>query len=71
MKILMFVILFFLIGAFFIISNENIKMNSSENVDAFFDKYVAWMDDLADNGKLVIGFVVKSEWLPNEGKVEG
>ena len=32
MKTLMFVILFLLIGAFFIISNENIKLDSKENV---------------------------------------
>jgi len=66
MKILMFLMFFFLIGAFFIISNEKIKMNTSENVDVFFEKYVDWMDDLADNGKLVIGYVIKSEWLPEK-----
>ena len=64
MKILMFVILFLFIGAFFIISNEKIKINNSENVNLFFEKYVAWMDDLADNSKIVIGYVIKSEWLP-------
>lgn len=68
MKILMFFIFFLLIGAFFIISNEKIKMNSSENVNTFFEKYGDWMDDLAVNGKTVIGFIVKSEWLPDKEK---
>ena len=67
MKILMFVILFLLIGAFFIISNENIKMNSSENVYHFFDLYGHWFDKLLDNGKIFSGYLVKMEWLPGDG----
>tara|TARA_Y100000310_G_scaffold147139_1_gene146404 strand:+ start:934 stop:1155 length:222 start_codon:yes stop_codon:yes gene_type:complete len=69
MKILMLVILFLLIGAFFIISNENIKMNSSENVSLFFNKYGQWFDQLIDNSKSLTGYVVRSEWLPNKGKI--
>ncbi len=68
MKILMFVILFLLIGAFFIISNERINLNSSENVSLFFEKYGNWMDGLLDNGRTVVGYVVKMEWLPGEGE---
>jgi len=68
MKVFMFVILFLLIGAFFIISNENIRMNSSENVSSFFDLYGHWFDRLIGNGKSVSGFLVKMEWLPGEGE---
>ena len=68
MKTLMFVILFLLVGAFFIISNENIKLNSKENLGLFFDKYGAWADGLFGNGKTVVGYVAKMEWLPDENK---
>ena len=68
MKIIMFVLLFLLTGAFFIISNENIKMNSSENVDVFFDSYGHWFDKLIGNSKSIGGFLVKMEWLPGEGE---
>ena len=60
----MFVILFLLIGAFFIISNENIKLDSKENVYYFFDKYGKWFDKLIENGKTAVGYTIKMEWLP-------
>ena len=66
MKTLMFIIIFLLIGAFFIISNQNIQLNSSENVGVFFKEYAEWIDDLIANGRVVSGYVVKMEWLPNE-----
>ncbi len=68
MKILMFVVLFLLIGAFFIISNENIRLNTKENVNYFFKEYGKWADDLLSNGKTVAGYVVKMEWLPEKGE---
>jgi len=66
MKVLMFVIMFLLIGAFFIISNENIRLNSRENADLFFKSYIGWIDNLIGNGGVVVGYVVKMEWLPDK-----
>ena len=65
----MFLIMFLLIGGFFIISNEKIKLDSRENIDYFFKLYSKWIDKLVGNSKTVSGYVVKMEWLPNEGKV--
>ena len=70
MKTLLFILVFLLIGGFFIISNENIKLNSSENVGLFFKEYASWIDNLVGNGGVVGGYVVKMEWLPGEGVVE-
>jgi len=67
MKVLIVVILFLLIGAFFIISNENIRLDSKENAYLFLDLYGHWIDRLAGNSKNMLGFVVKMEWLPGEG----
>ena len=64
----MFFIFFLLIGAFFIISNENIRMNNRENVNLFFNSYASWLDQLIGNSKNAVAYVVKSEWLPNEGE---
>jgi len=69
MKILMFIIFFLLIGAFFIISNENIKLNNKENVNYFFKLYGQWFDQLIDNSKTATGYAVKMEWLPNQGEI--
>lgn len=70
MKFIMFVIIFLLIGAFFIISNENIKLNSKENFNLFLKEYGKWGDSLFGNGKTVIGYVAKMEWLPDENLTE-
>ena len=64
----MFIIMFLLIGAFFIISNQEIRLNSSENVGLFFKEYAAWFDSLIGNGKTVAGYVIKMGWLPNDGE---
>ncbi len=66
MKILMFIILFMLIGAFFIVSNERIQLNSSENFSLLLDKYGHWVDRLFGNSKTAVGYVIKMEWLPKE-----
>lgn len=68
MKTFIFLIMFLLIGAFFIISDENIRLNSSENVGLFFKEYGLWIDGLVVNGRVVSGYVVKMEWLPGEGE---
>ena len=68
MKILIFVVVFLLIGAFFIISNKEIKLNNSENVGLFFKEYAGWIDSLASNGKTVAGYVIKMGWLPDVGE---
>ena len=66
----MLLIFFLLLGGFFIISNENIKLDNAENVNYFLNEYADWFDSLITNGKAVTGHLVKMEWLPNEGKVE-
>jgi hypothetical protein len=66
MKTLMLFVMFLFIGAFFIISNENIKMNNSANINLFFDKYFSWIDQLGANSKTVVGYVVKMDWLPEK-----
>ena len=66
MKIIMFIILFLLIGAFFIISNENLRINSRENVGEFVGLYGGWLDKLVRNSGTVVGYVIRMEWLPEE-----
>lgn len=67
MKIAMFIVMFLMIGAFFIVSNENIKLNNKENVKLVLDKYTHWLDRLGANAGTVSGYVLKMEWLPENG----
>ena len=62
--------MFLFVGAFFIISNENIALNSSENVGIFFSEYGEWIDGLFNNGKIVTGYVLKMGWLPGGDSLE-
>ena len=62
--------LFLFVGAFFIISNENLALNSSENVGIFFSGYGEWIDGLVNNGKIVTGYVLKMGWLPGGDSLE-
>ena len=58
MKILVFVIFLLLLGGFFIISNENIKLNSGKNVDKFINEYRVWLDKQVNGSVKIVGYVV-------------
>jgi len=69
MKIIVILIIFLAFGAFFVVSNENLRLNKSEDLGKFFGMYYNWIAGLYDgffnSVEHVIGFVVKSEWLPD------
>jgi len=70
MKLIMFILLFLLVGGFFIISNENIKINNKENLDVLIKLYGTWFDQLIDNSRTAVGYAVKMEWLPDQGLID-
>jgi len=67
MKTFMLIVFFLLLGAFFIISENNIALNSGENIELFFKSYFSWVGSLFENGRVVSGYVVKMGWLPEGG----
>lgn len=69
MKISMFVVIFLLVGAFFIISNNNLHLSKSEDVASFSHYYSKWIGSIANNTIGSVGYVIKMNWLP-EKKVE-
>ncbi len=64
MKLIMLIVMFFLIGAFFIVSQNNLHLNSSENADKFISIYKIWLVKTFSNIGSLAGHVVKMEWLP-------
>ncbi|MEK6871939.1 MAG: hypothetical protein AABX16_03485 [Nanoarchaeota archaeon] len=64
MKLLMFIVLFLFLGAFFIIAEREIPINSADNVALFFSHYSQWIDSVFENTKMTSGYIVKMEWLP-------
>jgi hypothetical protein len=65
MKIAMFFIFFLLFGAFYIISENNLALNTPEGVDSFISQYASWVDRIVGNGKSFTGYITKMEWIPN------
>ena len=66
MKIISFLIMLLLIGAFFIISENHLALKDSENREKFLGMYLEWFNKIFENSKNLIGYVVKLDWLPEE-----
>ncbi|MAG38185.1 hypothetical protein CMI45_02255 [Candidatus Pacearchaeota archaeon] len=66
MKLSLIVIKFLFIGALFIVSTQNLYLSDSDDFDKFVGIYTSWLSNLFDNAKAITGYVVKSEWLPND-----
>ena len=64
MKILIFVLMFFIIGTLFIISNNNLAMYKQENIERFSELYVEWINQIYANIQAITGQVVGFDWLP-------
>ena len=64
MKIFIFILMFFIIGALLIISNNNLAMYQQSNVVEFSELYVEWFDGLYANSQILIKEIVKLNWLP-------
>jgi len=64
MKFAIFIVMFLLIGAFFIISNGNLHLANSEQRGQFMAGYYDWFVKIFGNTKTVTGYVVNLDWLP-------
>ncbi len=64
MKIVLFIVIFLLIGAFFIISNNNLHLGNSEQFDSFMSQYYGWFMQLGKNAGSVTAYVINVNWLP-------
>ena len=64
MKALVFIVLFFLIAAFFIISENKLALKDKEARDEFSKQYYSWLNKTYENAQSVTGYVAKLDWLP-------
>ncbi len=72
MKIVLFIVMFLLIGAFFIISNSNLHIGNPEQRGQFMQDYHGWFVKIVNNTVGVSGYVIKMDWLPSpEAKQAG
>jgi hypothetical protein len=64
MKWLLFLMFFFLLGAFFIISNNNLHVGNPEQFNSFMTQYYGWFFKIAENAGSVTGYMVNVDWMP-------
>jgi hypothetical protein len=65
MKILLFFLIFLFIGAFFIISQNNLELIKEGNLSRFVSLYSSWLISTAKNIGVLTGHIVKMDWLPS------
>lgn len=66
MRILIFIIFFLLLGAFFIISENRLVLSEKDSYKTFLYLYLDWVKNIASNFKEITGEVVRLEWLPKK-----
>ena len=66
MKVLVLILMFFILSALLIISNNDLAFYKKENVSKFSGLYLGWIDKLFSNSQLVTGYVVKLKWFPGQ-----
>ncbi len=58
----MAILMFFVLGALLVISNNGLTLAENENLGEFSDLYVKWIDKVFNNVKGITGNVVKLDW---------
>jgi hypothetical protein len=64
MKILIILMMFFVIGALFIVTNQNLQIYKQENFSTFSKIYLGWLGDIYSNVIKSTGYFVRLDWLP-------
>jgi len=59
----MFLVMFLMIGALFIISEKNVNIKTSDGIKHFVSYYFSWMGHTFKNIGTATGYVVKLDWL--------
>ncbi|MDO8622791.1 MAG: hypothetical protein Q7R52_00950 [archaeon] len=70
MRFILILVSFLIIGALFIISNNNLEMYKQENINTFFTLYIQWGGHILDNAKEVSGNAVRLDWFPTNSTIK-
>ena len=65
MRFLIIILMFFILGALFIISNNELALYERENFEEFKFLYSGWLDGIYDNMLTMTGEAVKLSWVPD------
>ena len=65
MRFLIIILMFFILGALFIISNNELALYERENFEEFKFLYSTWLDNIYDNLLTMTGEAVRLSWIPD------
>ena len=65
MRLIAFLAIFLLIGAFFIVSEKNLNITKSEDLASLKTEYGDWIVHTLKGSAKFVGQVVKMDWLPS------
>jgi hypothetical protein len=64
MRIAIFFILFLIVSALLIVSNNNLALYKNENVFKFSHLYTEWVGKIYENILVSTEYLVRLDWLP-------
>ena len=64
-RVLILIVAFFLIGALFIIGNNNLELYKKENLNKFGSLYTIWLKQIFSNFNQITGEATKLNWFSN------
>ncbi len=66
MKIQMIIVKLLILGALFVISNQNLHLLIPSEREIFLDAYSEWITNIIDKVVNITGHAVRLEWLPKQ-----
>lgn len=66
MKAWILVVKFIFIGSLFIVNNQNLHLADAGERGIFIDSFYDWISRISDKATEITGYVVNSEWLPDQ-----
>jgi len=64
MKLILFILMFLIIGALLILSNNNLPLYKDENIAKFKVLYIEWLDNVYKNTWTITGNTINMKWMP-------
>jgi len=64
MKILMFVLIFFLLAGLIIVNNNDLHLSNKVELKNFSELYTGWLGQTYSNFFSITGHFTKLEWFP-------
>jgi hypothetical protein len=69
MKLRYIILIFLLVGAFFIVKYNNYNIENPDDRASFLKDYGKWLFGVGKSVKNVAGYAIKEQWLPEQNNL--